>query len=40
MQVTNRDLYEQNKELVREKAQEFLKESLAEAIANGWEMLK
>ena len=40
MQVINKKLYEENKSLVAEKANEFFKESLSEAIANGWDILK
>ena len=40
MQIMDKELYEQNKSLVKEKAEEFLRESFAEAVANGWDMLK
>ena len=40
IQIMNKDLYAQNKSLVKEKAEEFIKESFAEAVANGWDVLK
>lgn len=40
IQIMDKDLYAQNKLLVTEKAKEFIKESFAEAVANGWDILK
>ena len=40
IQVTNEELYKINKSLVKEKAEEFIRESFAEATANGWDILK
>lgn len=38
--VTDKDSYEQNKELVREKCEEFIKAAFSEAVSAGWDMLK
>ena len=40
IQIMDKDLYAQNKSLVKEKAEEFIRESFAEAVANGWDVLK
>lgn len=40
IQIMDKELYEQNKSLVKERAEEFTKESFAEAVANGWDILK
>ena len=40
IQIMDKDLYAQNKSLVKEKAEEFIRESFAEAVANGWDILK
>lgn len=40
IQIMNKDLYTKNKSLVKEKAEEFIRESFAEAVANGWDILK
>lgn len=38
--VSNKELYEDNIELVKEKCAKFMKESLKEAVSQGWDMLK
>lgn len=40
IQIVDKELYEQNKSLVKEKAEEFIRESFADAVANGWDILK
>ena len=40
LQVIDKELCKTNKSFVNEKVKEFLKESFAEAVANGWDILK
>lgn len=40
IQITNEELCKTNKSLVKEKMEEFIRESFAEAVANGWDILK
>lgn len=39
IQVVNKELYDQNKDMVSEKCGEFIEEAFSEAVEQGWEML-
>lgn len=40
IQVINKELYAKNKTLVAEKCTEFIKESLQEAVSQGWDIIQ